>query len=167
MTRGTWWTYAFWAARTLAGFIFALLLAFGGDLCGRVINLLLGYPWSQDVHATIHLVAIGLGAGLGAHLGWINFRLNRYWGLAVLAIVLAASVVGVYLGRAYGPGVDPTYWWSRFAIDTTIHLTAAGLGTVAATAIGLVQEITLLVRDNSRNHLSSMTRSGSRSPNLR
>jgi hypothetical protein len=160
MIKDTWPTYAFWAARSLAGFAFAVLLAFGGDVAGRVINLLLGYPWPQGIHANLHLVAIGLGAGSGAYLGWINFSLNRYWGLVILAIVLTASVVGVYLGRAYGPGVDPTYWWSRYAIDTTIHLAAAGLGTVAATAIGLTHQIFVLLRDNSRRHLSSMTSAG-------
>jgi len=160
MIRGTWWTYAFWAARTLASFIFAVLLAFGGDLAGRVFNLLVGFPWSQGIHVNLHLVAIGLGAGIGAYLGWMNFGISRFWGLVILAIVLTASVVGVYLGRAYGPGVDPTYWWSRYAVDTAIHLSAAICGTFAATAIGLTHQIILLVRDNSRSHVSSMTRSG-------
>jgi hypothetical protein len=160
MIKGIWWTYATWAARSLAGFTFAVLLAFGGDVFGRVVNLLLGYPWPQGVHANLHLVSIGLGAGAGAYLGWVNFNLNRYWSLVILAIVLAASVVGVYLGRAYGPGVDPTYWWSRYAVDTTIHLAAAALGTVAATAIGLAHQIVILLRDNSRPHLSSMTSTG-------
>lgn len=157
MIKGIWWTYATWAARSLAGFTFAVLLAFGGDVFGRVVNLLLGYPWPPGVHANLHLVSIGLGAGAGAYLGWINFSLNRYWSLVILAMVLTASVVGVYLGRAYGPGVDPTYWWSRYAVDTTIHLAAAALGTAAATAIGLAQQLLILLRDNSRQRPSSMT----------
>jgi hypothetical protein len=41
--------------------------------------------------------------------------------------VLAGGIAGAYLGSIYGPGVDPTYWWSRFATDTTIHLSAAAL----------------------------------------
>jgi hypothetical protein len=162
MIRGTWWTYAFWAAHTLAGFTFAVLLAFVGDLTGRIFNLLVGFPWPQGVHVHLHLVAIGLGAGIGAYLGWINFSLNRYWGLVILALVTAAGVVGVYLGRAYGPGVDPTYWWSRYAVDTAIHLTAAALGTATATIIGLTHQIILVRRDNSRHRFSSMTSSGSR-----
>ncbi|MDA0733582.1 MAG: hypothetical protein O2909_11800 [Chloroflexi bacterium] len=166
MIRGTWWTYALWTGRTLAGFTAAVLLAFGGDITGRVINLLLGFPWSQQVHVNIHLVAIGIGAGIGAHLGWMNFSLNRYWGLAILAIVLTASVIGVYLGRALGPGVDPSYWWSRYAVDSTIHISAAIAGTVVATTVGLTHQIILIRRDNSRQHISSMTTTGSHSPNL-
>ncbi|HEU0021476.1 MAG TPA: hypothetical protein VFR55_07375 [Dehalococcoidia bacterium] len=160
MVMSTWSTYALGAARTLAGFTFAVLLAFGGDVSGRVFNLLLGFPWSLGVHANIHLVAIGLGAGTGAYLGWMNFSINRYWGLVILSIVLTASVAGVYLGRAYGPGVDPTYWWSRYAVDTTIHLAAAGSGTVAATAIGLTHQIILARRHNSRSRRTSKTSNG-------
>jgi len=166
MINSNWSIYGIGAARTLAGLIAALLLAFGGDLIGRVLNLTLGFPWPQQVHQNIHLVAIGLGAGIGAYLGWINFRLNRYWGSAILALVLTASVVGIYLGRALGPGVDPTYWWSRFAVDTTIHLAAAVGGTIVATVIGLTQKIVLDRQSNSRPHISSMTTAGTRSTNI-
>jgi len=165
MMNSNWSIYGIGAARTLAGLVVALLLAVGGDVFGRVINLMLGFPWSQLMHVNIHLVAIGLGAGIGAYLGWINFNLNRYWGSAILALVLTASVVGVYLGRALGPGVDPTYWWSRFAVDTTIHLSAAVGGTIVATAIGLTQQIILNRQSNSRPHSSSMTTAGTRSTN--
>jgi hypothetical protein len=166
MINNNWSIYGIGAARTLASLIAALLLAFGGDVFGRVLNLTLGFPWSQQVHLNIHLVAIGLGAGIGAYLGWINFRLNRYWGSAILALVLTASVVGIYLGRALGPGVDPTYWWSRFAVDTTIHLAAAVGGTIVATVIGLTQKIILDRQSNSRPHISSMTTAGTRSTNI-
>ena len=166
MINSNWSIYGIGAARTLAGLIVALLLAFGGDVFGRVVNLMLGFPWSQLVHTNIHLVAIGIGAGIGAYLGWINFSLNRYWGSAILALVLTASVVGVYLGRALGPGVDPTYWWSRFAVDTTIHLAAAVGGTIVATVIGLTQQIILGHQSNSRPHISSMTTASTRSTNI-
>ena len=167
MINSNWSIYGIGAARTLAGLIAALLLAFGGDLIGRVLNLTLGFPWPQQVHQNIHLVAIGLGAGIGSYLGWINFRLNRYWGSAILALVLTASVVGVYLGRALGPGVDPTYWWSRFAVDTTIHFAAAVGGTIVATVIGLTQQIILDRQNNSRPHISSMSTTGTRSSNIK
>ena len=166
MINSNWSIYGIGASRTLAGLIAALLLAFGGDVFGRVINLTLGFPWSQQVHLNIHLVAIGLGAGIGANLGWINFRLNRYWGSTILALVLTASVVGVYLGRAFGPGIDPTYWWSRYAVDTTIHLAAAVGGTIVATVIGLTQQIILGRQSNSRPPIPSMTTAGTRSTNI-
>ena len=166
MINSNWSIYGIGAARTLAGLVGALLLAVGGDVFGRVLNLMLGFPWSQLMHVNIHLVAIGLGAGIGAYLGWINFSLNRYWGLVILVLVLTASVVGVYLGRAFGPGVDPTYWWSRFAVDTTIHLAAAVGGTIIAAIIGLTQQILLNHQSNSRPHISAMTTSGTHSTNI-
>jgi hypothetical protein len=166
MINSNWSIYGIGAARTLAGLVGALLLSVGGDVFGRVLNLMLGFPWSQLMHVNIHLVAIGLGAGIGAYLGWINFSLNRYWGSAILVLVLTASVVGVYLGRAFGPGVDPTYWWARFAVDTTIHLTAAVGGTIVATIIGLGQQIIQNHQTNSRPHISSMTTADARSTNI-
>ena len=78
MIGGTMGTYAILAGRSLAGFITALLLAFVGDLSGRVFNLLIEYPWPLEVHLNIHLVAIGAGAGIGAYLAWINLTLSRY-----------------------------------------------------------------------------------------
>ena len=64
--------YAVLAGRALAGFIAALLLAFVGDLSGRIFNLLIEYPWSLEVHLNAHIVAIGAGAGIGAYLAWLN-----------------------------------------------------------------------------------------------
>jgi ABC-type transporter Mla maintaining outer membrane lipid asymmetry permease subunit MlaE len=55
--------------------------------------------------------------------------------------VLAGGITGAYLASLYGPGVDPTYWWSRFATDTTIHLSAAVISTVVATILGLLSDI--------------------------
>jgi hypothetical protein len=39
-------SYVIPLGRTLAGFIAALLLAFLGDVTGRVFNLAIGFPWS-------------------------------------------------------------------------------------------------------------------------
>lgn len=138
MVRGSWWEYAIPVGKTVAGFVLALLLAFVGDLGTRILNLLLGYPWPLEVYQNLNVVSIGAGAGIGAYLGWINWSWSRYWAIGTLLPVIASGVLGAYLGLAFGPGVDPTYWWSRFATDTTIYLTAAIGGTVCATAIGLV-----------------------------
>jgi hypothetical protein len=64
--------------RTLAGLIAALLLAFLGDIAARVFNLLIGYPWPQSVHQNIHLIGIGVGAGIGAYLGWMSLGSRRH-----------------------------------------------------------------------------------------
>jgi hypothetical protein len=130
--------FLLWVARTGAGFVAALLLAFIGDLAARVFNLSIGYPWAQSVHQNLHLISIGMGAGIGAYLSWMNLERRWYLVVGLGVMVLGGGVVGAYLGRHYGPGVDPTYWWSRFALDTTIHLAAAALSTGVAAALGLV-----------------------------
>ena len=132
--------YGVWLGRILAGLIGALLLAFVGDLFARIFNLLIGYPWPQLVHQNIHIVGVGLGAGFGAYLAWMNLRLRWYLVLGFLLLVLIAGVTGAYIGHFYGPGVDPTYWWSRFAVDTTIHLSAAIGGIIVATLLGLISD---------------------------
>lgn len=149
--------YLVWAARGLAAFIAAVLLAFIGDLTGRVFNLLLGYPWPQAVHLNIHMVCIGVGAGFGAYLGWMNLSLSRYRALGFLSATIAAGIVGIYVGRAYGPGVDPTYWWSRFAVDPTVHLAGVVIATFTAAVIRLLQHWFQLRSTRSQRQVSSMT----------
>lgn len=131
--------YFFWIAlgRTVMGFVFGLLLAVLVGWSGMVLNTLIGFPWSLTVHQNIQMVAIGLGGGLGPYLAWTNWTLRRHWMVGNLVLVLAAGTAGAYLGRAYGPGVDATYWWSRFAVDPTIYLIAAIGGLAVATLIGL------------------------------
>ena len=104
-------------------------------------NLLISYPWSLVVHQNIQMVAIGVGAGLGSYLAWLNSSFRWYWILGVLALVLTGSTLGAYFGRAYGPGADLSYWWGRYAVDNTIHLCAATAGISISTAIGLGLQI--------------------------
>ena len=146
-----------WTGRTLAGFAFAIVMAFIGDLGGRVVNLLLGYPWSQDVHFNLQLVSIGIATGIGANLGWISLRWNRYYTAAMWIVVCAAAVIGVYGAHNYGPGVSDGYWWSRFAMDTTIHITGAVCGTVVATVIGITQQAVAIRRAESHLKVTPMT----------
>ena len=124
-------------ARTLLGFVFALLLAVLGGWAGMIFSLLTGYPGSLELHQHIQMLGIGLGASLGAYLAWMDSKLRWYWILIAAAVVFAGGAGGAYLGRAYGPGVDSSYWWSRFAVDTTIYLTAATSGIIVSTIIGL------------------------------
>jgi hypothetical protein len=152
-------SYVIPLGRTLAGFIAALLLAFLGDVTARVFNLAIGYPWSQLVHQNIHLIGIGVGAGIGAYLGWMSLGPRWYLVLGWAMLVLAGGIAGAFLASVYGPGVDPTYWWSRFATDTTIHLSAAALSTVVATILGLINDIRTTARRRAEfKHLQSSKR---------
>jgi hypothetical protein len=149
-------SYVIPVGRTLAGFISALLLAFLGDVTARVFNLVIGYPWSQSVHQNIILIGIGVGAGIGAYLGWMSLSPRWHLLLGWVMLVLAGGIVGAYLGSIYGPGVDPTYWWSRFATDPTIYLSAAALSTIVATILGLINDICITARRRAEfKHLQS------------
>ena len=117
----------------------ALLFGFLGDVVARVFNLLIGFPWELTVHQHIQYVGIGIGAGLGAYLAWVGLQQPWYVISASLLLVVLGGIGGAYLGLAYGPGVDQTYWWSRFATDTTVHLAAGVLSTVVATVLGLME----------------------------
>ena len=128
------------AGRTLAGFIFALLLAVLGGWAGLIFNLTIGYPWPLLLHHNIHMMGIALGASLGAYGVWMDPTLRWYWILITIGVILVGATAGMYLGLAYGPGVDPTYWWSRFAVDNTIHLGAAVGALIVSTAIGLAAQ---------------------------
>ena len=127
--------------RTLLGYIFALLLAVLGGWAGMIFNLLIGYPWPLELHQHIQMLGIALGASLGAYVVWMDSTLRWYWILITAAVVFAGGAAGAYLGRAYGPGVDPSYWWSRFAVDTTIYLVAATCAIIVSTTIGLATQI--------------------------
>ena len=126
--------------RTFGGYIAALLLAFMGDIAARVFNLVVGFSWDPVVHQNAYFVGIGLGAGIGAYLGWLHLTLPRYLILGSLLLVLLGGIAGAYIGNIFGPGVDPTYWWSRFATDRTIYLGAATVAIVAATSLGTISQ---------------------------
>ena len=146
-----------WTGRMLAGLAFAIVMSFIGDVSGRVFNLLSEYPWSYVVHFNIQLVFIGVAAGIGANLGWISLRWSRYYSWTMWIVVCTAAVAGVYGAHNWGPGVADDYWWSRFAMDTTIHITAAVTGTLVATAIGVTQQAVVIYRAENRAKLTPMT----------
>ena len=141
--------------RTVAGYVVAFLLAFLGDLLGRLFNLSIGYPWDPAVHQAIIYVSIGLGAGIGSYAAWANPR--HPWRMMLLfgLIVVAAGIIGAYLGRTYGPGPDTSYWWHRYATDRTVYFVAAGVGTGIATLLGLADII--YSRTRPRTPISPMS----------
>ena len=116
------------------------MLAFLFDVFARSLNLATGFPWPAAVHLNIQVVGTGFGAGIGAYVPWTNLGHRWYVIAGSVAVVLAGAIAGAYLGLAFGPGVDPTYWWSRFASDTTIHMVSAASGAAAATIVGVVDQ---------------------------
>jgi hypothetical protein len=117
----------------------ALLFGFLGDIISRAFNLSIGFHWELSVHQHIQYAGIGIGAGVGAYVAWISPQRPWYVVSGSVLLVLLGGIGGAYLGRAYGPGVDQTYWWSRFATDTTLHLGAGILSTFVATVLGLME----------------------------
>ena len=136
MGRGIFYSWGIGLGRTSIGFILGLLLAVLVGWSGMFLNILIGYPWALSIHQNIQMVAIGIGGGLGPYLAWMNSTLRWYWIVGSIALVMAGGTAGAYLGRAYGPGVDPTYWWSRYAVDPIIYLIAAIGGIAVATLVG-------------------------------
>jgi hypothetical protein len=90
--------------KTAMGLIFALVLALLGDVAGRVFNLSIGYPWTQSVHQNIHFISIGVGAGIGAYLGWMNLERHWYFMMGLGTLVLAGG---------YRRGLPGSFLWPR------------------------------------------------------
>ena len=128
-------------ARVLVGFIFGTLLAVLGGLLAALFNVVSEFPWDLEVHKNIVLVGIGLGAGTGAYLAWMNLSFNPLLVLGIVLLVLLGSISGAYIGHIYGPGVDPDDFRELFAIDSTIHLAAAAGGIIVATTVGLLSQV--------------------------
>lgn len=140
MVHGSMSFYLTMVVRTLAGFVVGIFVAFFGDLAARIFNIVVGYPWPPIVHQNLLVIGAGIAAGSVAYLVWMNLSLRWYWILGSVLLVLGGSIGGAYLGEIFGPGPDPTYWWSRYASDKTIYLTAAIGGIATSTILGLVWE---------------------------
>ncbi len=125
--------------RIVSGFAAAIMLGVLGDVIARVFNLAVGFPWDFSVHQNLQVIGIGIGTGVGANLAWVipGRRLLRV--VASVLVVLAAGIVGAYIGLSFGPGLDATYWWSRYATDITVHVGGAALSLAVATAFGLIE----------------------------
>ena len=127
--------------RTTVGFIIGAFLGLMGGWFARIFNGLVGYSWNPDIHANIFFVAIGIGAGLGAYIGWANLSLRWYLMAVSVALVLLSGIAGVYIGSIYGQSIDPTYLGQRATVVSMIHWGAA-IGAIAvSTTIGLFNEV--------------------------
>ncbi len=133
------------------GIVAALLLAFIGDLAARVFNLAVGFAWDPAIHQNAHFVGIGMGAGIGAFLGWVNPNMPKLLLIGSLLLVVLGGIGGAYLGRGIGSGVDTSYWWGRFATDRTIYLGAATAGIFLSTTLGFIWQAISVNRVRNRH----------------
>ncbi len=127
--------------RTIIGFCIGGFLAIMGGWMARNFNQLVGYAWDGNVHLNIYLVGIGLGAGLGAYVAWMNLTSRWYLlGASVLLAVLG-GIVGTYLGAEYGQNIEATYMGQRATIVNNSHWGTAIGGIAVVTCLGVFNEI--------------------------
>jgi len=127
-------------ARSTAGFIVGVFLGILGGWAAVAFNAFAEYPWSLEIHRNIYLVGIGLGAGVGTYLGWMNLTSRRYVMLAFILLVLAGGVAGAYLGFLYGQRAGPGMLGRHYSIDNAIHYGAAIGGIILSTTLGLLNQ---------------------------
>ncbi len=135
---------SYWAVplgRTIAGFMAGLLLGIGGGWMAVVIYAMVGFPWAIELQRNMYLVWIGLGAGIGGYLGWMNLTSRRSLLIAFLVLVIVGGIAGAYLGFLYGQRVEPGYLGRRYTLDSSIHFGTAIGAIVTATALGLINQL--------------------------
>ena len=127
--------------RTMVGFMIGAFLAIMGGWMAINFNQLVGYSWDLDVHRNIYFVSIGLGAGSGAYVAWMNLTSRWYLIGASFLLVLLGGIAGTYIGIVYGENIDPTYLGRRATIINASHWGAAIGGIAVATSLGLINEV--------------------------
>ncbi len=141
MLEGGIYAWAVPLGRTTVGFVVGAFLGLMGGWFARIFNAVVGYSWAPDIHANIFLLGIGIGAGLGAYIAWVNLTLRWYFIAGSVLLVLLGGIAGAYIGSAYGQTIDPTYLGQRATVVNMIHWGAA-IGAIAVSAaIGLFNEV--------------------------
>ena len=133
----------YWAVplgRSIAGFMAGLMLGIVGGWMAVVIYAMAGFPWAIEVQRNMYLVLIGLGAGIGGYLGWMNLTSRRSLIIAFVVLVIIGGIAGAYLGFFYGQRVEPGLLGRRYTLDSAIHFGAAIGAIVTATALGLINQ---------------------------
>ena len=117
-----------------------LLLGIVGGWIGVIIYAMAGFPWAIEVQRNMYLLWIGLGAGAGAYVGWMNLTSRRSLMIAFMVLVIIGGIAGAYLGFLYGQRVEDSYLGSRYTLDSAIHFGAAIGAIVTATVLGLINQ---------------------------
>ena len=126
--------------RTVVGFMIGAFLAIMGGWLATNFNQLAGYSWDLNVHRNIYFVSIGLGAGSGAYVGWMNLTSRWYLVGTSLLLALLGGVAGTYLGLVYGQNIDPTDLGQRATVVNATHWGAVFGGILVASGLGLFNE---------------------------
>ena len=138
MLEGGIYSYVIPAGRIIAGFFVGAILGIVGGWAALTFNALVGYPWTGQVHLLIYVFGIGLGAGIGAYMGWINLNLRWYLVALSVLLALAGGVIGSFVGNFYWDTfTSESYLGAR---DTRVNIThfGAAIGAiVVSTALGL------------------------------
>ena len=125
--------------RIASGFVAAIMLGVLGDVMARVFNLAIGFPWDFRIHQNLQVIGIGFGAAVGANLAWVIAGLRWRRVVASVLTVLVAGIAGAYIGLFFGPGLDETYWWSRYGTGIAVHVGGATVSLTVATTFGLIE----------------------------
>jgi len=135
------YTFIIPIARSVAGFGIAVFLGILGGWFAITFNHLIGFPWSLEVHRNIYIVSIGLGAGVGSYVAWVNLSIPWYFVVLTICVVLLGGVASAFGGLFYGSIVETTYLGRAYTIDNNLHWGAAIGGILAATFAGLFNQI--------------------------
>lgn len=141
MIENSFYTWAVPLGRTAAGFVLGVMLGIIGGWLAVVFNAMVGFPWEMEVHRTIYLVGVGVGAGIGAYLGWMNLMLRWHFVAGSLLIVLLAGIAGTYVGLVLGQNISPSHLGRQYTIDNALHLGAATAAIFVSTVLGLIHEV--------------------------
>ena len=141
MVEGGLYSWVLPLGRTVVGFMVGVFLGILGGWAALIFNAMIGYRWDSDIHLNIYFVSIGLSAGLGAYVGWMNLTATRYLIIGSLVLVMVGGIGGTYIGLVYGQNVEPNYLGRSYAIENGLHFGAATGAILVSTALGIFNEI--------------------------
>jgi hypothetical protein len=112
-----------------------------GGWMARNFNQMVGYAWDGSLHLNIYLIGIGLGAGLGAYVAWMNLTSRWYLLGASFLLAVLGGIAGTYIGADYGQTIEASYLGQRATIVNTSHYGAVIGGIAVATGLGVFHEV--------------------------
>lgn len=146
MIDGGIYAYVVPLGRSIAGFTLAIMLGIVGGWIAIVFNAMIEFPWSPEVHRTIYFWGIGIGAGTGAYLAWMNLTMGWRMSLITMALVFVGAIIGTYVGYWYGHYSDASFLGRGYTIENSIHMGAPIGAIIMATILGVINEIKTLGR---------------------